>query len=385
MRFHCTNTEVDKYYDNKRRERQRMRREAGKQSDSGDSEEDQDDDTTAAKLFNDKIVARANLGQIAGAAIASIHTLPLLIPKGNYSLDFYSTFAKMHGKTHDYKLMYKDINKIFLLNKPDGVRMVYLLQLDQPLRQGMTLHHYIALNFEIDREQKLKINLPPADCEKKNLKPEMEGKLYDMLSELFTNLVGVKKIVVPGDFKSSRGCKAISCSVKAAEGYLFPLKSSLIFIHKPVIYLRHTELKHVEFGRTGTGISRTFDLTLTKLKDDSSHTFLSIDKDEHDILVAYFKESGVKMKTVDNEGNKADLKSPQKQVEPADEEEDEDGEDESFEDSGEGDEDSEADMGSDSDVSMIDEEMDKNEIKALKKEAGNIDMTGGRPKRGSRK
>lgn len=156
----------------------------------------------------------------------------------------------------------------------------------------------------------------------------MEGKLYDMLSELFTNLVGVKKIVVPGDFKSSRGCKAISCSVKAAEGYLFPLKSSLIFIHKPVIYLRHTELKHVEFGRTGTGISRTFDLTLTKLKDDSSHTFLSIDKDEHDILVAYFKESGVKMKTVDNEGNKADLKSPQKQVEPADEEDDEDGEDE---------------------------------------------------------
>jgi len=113
-----------------------------------------------AKLFNDKIVARANIGQIAGAAIASIHTLPLLIPKGNYSLDFYSTFAKMHGKTHDYKLMYKDINKIFLLNKPDGVRMVYLLQLDQPLRQGMTLHHYIALNFEIDREQKLKINLP---------------------------------------------------------------------------------------------------------------------------------------------------------------------------------------------------------------------------------
>jgi structure-specific recognition protein 1 len=67
---------------------------------------------------------------------------------------------------------------------------------------------------------------------------------------LFNSLVGIKKIIVPGDFKSSKGAKAISCSVKAAEGHLFPLKSSLVFIHKPVLYIRHSELKHVEFGRT---------------------------------------------------------------------------------------------------------------------------------------
>jgi len=54
----------------------------------------------------------------------------MIIPRGNYSLDFYGNFAKLHGKTHDYKIMFKDINKIFLLQKPDGVHMVYLLQLD---------------------------------------------------------------------------------------------------------------------------------------------------------------------------------------------------------------------------------------------------------------
>jgi structure-specific recognition protein 1 len=58
----------------------------------------------------------------------------MIIPRGKYSLDFYSNFAKLHGKTHDYKIMFKDINKIFLLQKPDGVHMVYLLQLDQALR-----------------------------------------------------------------------------------------------------------------------------------------------------------------------------------------------------------------------------------------------------------
>jgi structure-specific recognition protein 1 len=102
------------------------------------------------------------------------------------------------------------------------------------------------------------------------LKPEIEGKLYDVLSILFNNLVGIKKIIVPGEFKSSKGCKALNCCFKAADGYIFPLKSSIVFIHKPVIYIRHSELKYVEFSRTETGIARTFDLILTTLKDDKS-------------------------------------------------------------------------------------------------------------------
>ena len=124
------------------------------------------------------------------------------------------------------------------------------------------------MNFELEREVKLKINLTEEELQTKygeNLKSELEGKLYDVLSTLFNNLVGIKKIIVPGEFKSNKGTKAISCNVKAAEGYLF------------------------------------------KLKDDQPVTFLSIDRDEHKILVEYFKTANVKMKTVDNEGNKSEL------------------------------------------------------------------------------
>jgi structure-specific recognition protein 1 len=82
---------------------------------------------TAAKLFDDKIHKKANIGEFAGAVIASIQDLPLIIPRGYYSLEFYNTFAKLHGKTHDYKIMFKDISKVFMLTKPDGVHMVYLI------------------------------------------------------------------------------------------------------------------------------------------------------------------------------------------------------------------------------------------------------------------
>lgn len=88
---------------------------------------------------------------------------------------------------------------------------------------------------------------------------------------------------MPGEFQSDKGTKAVKCSVKAAEGYFYPMKSSVIFIHKPVLYIRHSELKYVEFSRIGegtSGVSRSFDLILTKMKDDSQVTFLSIDKAE---------------------------------------------------------------------------------------------------------
>jgi structure-specific recognition protein 1 len=129
--------------------------------------------------------------------------LPLIIPRGYYSLEFYNNFAKLHGKTHDYKIMFKDISKVFMLAKPDGVHMVYLIQLDQPMRTGGQLNHFVAMNFELEREVKVKIKMTPEEIQAKygnNLKQETEGKLYDVLSQLFNHLVGVKRIIVPGEF-----------------------------------------------------------------------------------------------------------------------------------------------------------------------------------------
>lgn len=85
-------------------------------------------------MLNEKIIKAANLGEFAGEMIATVPEVPLIIPRGKYSFDFYSTFAKLHGKTNDYKILYKDITKCFLLPKPGGVHMAYLLQLTAPLR-----------------------------------------------------------------------------------------------------------------------------------------------------------------------------------------------------------------------------------------------------------
>jgi structure-specific recognition protein 1 len=97
----------------------------------------------------------------------------------------------------------------------------------------------------------------------------MEGPLFDILSRLFKEIIKIN-ILIPGDFRTSKGEDCIKCSVKASDGNLYPLKSSLIFIHKPVIYIKHSEIKFVELSRIGqlggSGMpSRSFDMTITKL------------------------------------------------------------------------------------------------------------------------
>jgi structure-specific recognition protein 1 len=114
------------------------------------------------------------------------------------------------------------------------------------------------------------------------LQPEVEGPIYDVLSKLFKVLAKVN-ILIPGEFKSAKGDEAIKCSIKASDGYLYPLKSSLVFIHKPFHYIKLTEIKYVEFSRiggmgAGMPASRSFDMTVTCLSDLPAITFGGIDK-----------------------------------------------------------------------------------------------------------
>jgi len=68
--------------------------------------------------------------------------------------------------------------------------------------------------------------------------------------------------------------------------------------------VRHSEIKFVEFSRIAQGgqaANRSFDLTITKLKDNTTISFASIEKEEQRLLTEYFKSAGIKMRVVDPE------------------------------------------------------------------------------------
>ena len=108
MRFYVPNMEEKEEED--KGEDDKMETEGDKEKkEDGESE----DETTPAKVFNDLIIKHANLGDTAGDIIASFHDLPLQVPRGKYTLDMFSNYARFHGRTHDYKILYKDIVKVF--------------------------------------------------------------------------------------------------------------------------------------------------------------------------------------------------------------------------------------------------------------------------------
>ena len=126
MRFQVPNSELSLW-----QEEQKDLEGGGRSTDGIDSKPDQ---MTAAKVLNEKIQKRVvNPAGLESAIITSVQDLALLTPRGNFSLDFYESFARLHGKTHDHKMSYGDINKVFMLQQPDKAHIVYVLQLDSPL------------------------------------------------------------------------------------------------------------------------------------------------------------------------------------------------------------------------------------------------------------
>ena len=76
----------------------------------------------------------------------------------------------------------------------------------------------------------------------------MSGKYSNLVAKIFKIVTG-KKVFVTGKFKSHRDNDAISCSVKANDGLLYPLEKQFIWLHRPPLVIRFDEVSTVEFQR----------------------------------------------------------------------------------------------------------------------------------------
>jgi len=133
MRFYVPNMEEIKNEGEEIKEKPKKVVEVEKKEGEDGDENVDEDAITPAKQFNDKIREFTGLGDAVGDVIASIKDLPLLVPRGKLDFEMYDTYAKLHGKTHNYKILYKDILKVFQLPRNDINKVDILIQLKKPL------------------------------------------------------------------------------------------------------------------------------------------------------------------------------------------------------------------------------------------------------------
>ncbi|GAB5586132.1 FACT complex subunit [Umbelopsis nana] len=271
----------------------------------GNTDEDDGEELNADAVFYENVKSKLELGQLTSENIVQFQEVLCLTPRGRYNIDMFQDFLRLRGKSYDYKIMYSSIIKLFLLLKPDEVHVMFVIGLDPPLRQGQTKYPFLVFQFVRDEEIDVDLNI-----DEETLKEKYDGKLqktydaptYEIVSTVFRALTG-RKVTVPSNFRSHHGSLGIKSSMKANEGYLYPLEKCFLFIPKPPTFIPHSEIGVVTFSRVSAstgGSSRTFDMKFS-MKTGHDYQFSSINREEYANLEEFIKSKKIKMKNELNE------------------------------------------------------------------------------------
>merc|ERR1711972_694275 len=114
---------------------------------------------------------------------------------------------------------------------------------------------------------------------------------------LLKDLTG-KPVVSPAsslNLKNQHHC--VRAAHKTEWGYLFLLKKSMIFIPKPVVFIRYDEIERLEIVK-GMSRARSFDITV-HLVGKQAIEFGQIEFEEKDELKRFLQDVGVRLDDTD--------------------------------------------------------------------------------------
>ena len=241
------------------------------------------EESSAASVWYDTLVDKAQIGDVAGDSFASFMDVLHLTPRGRFDIDLYESSFRLRGKTYDYKIQYDNIKKFFLLPKPDDVHTLITIGLDPPLRQGQTRYPFVVMQFKREEDVELDVNVSEEDLEgkyKDRLQTKYSGPSFIVLTHLFRGLASKKVISPSKEFSSRHNQSAVKCSIKANEGQLYCMDKSFMFVPKPATYIAMDHISAITMSRVGGAVSasRTFDITMILKGGHGEHQFSNINR-----------------------------------------------------------------------------------------------------------
>ncbi|KAF2673378.1 SSrecog-domain-containing protein [Microthyrium microscopicum] len=272
----------------------------GDEDEEAENGDEAGEDQNAANVFYETLVEKAEIGEVAGDTFATFLEVLHLTPRGRFDIDLYESSFRLRGKTYSYRIQYDAIKKFFVLPKPDDVHQLICMGLDPPVRQGQTRYPFLVMQFKNDEEVTLDLNMTDDKLKEQynnRLQSHYEGPQHQVIANVFKGLSG-KKITGQSKHFSSRHSQAgVKCSIKANEGFLYPLDRSLLFVPKPATYISFDNVQGVTLSRVGGALtaSRTFDLTVSMKNSMPDYQFSSINREEQTMLEEFFKAKGIKV------------------------------------------------------------------------------------------
>ncbi|CAP28820.2 Protein CBR-HMG-4 [Caenorhabditis briggsae] len=256
-----------------------------------------EEDVDKVEEFKKAVLAYAGLEAETEQPIVLLTDILCTTPRGRYDIKVYPTSIALHGKTYDYKIPIKSINRLFLVPHKDGRSVFFVLSLNPPIRQGQTRYSYLIMDFPKDEEQELELSLTDEQLEESNgaLKRTMDGPIYKTVSVVFKAICNLK-ITEPGRFIGHSGTPAIQCTHRQNPGLLYPLEKGFLFIHKPAMYLRYEDVSSCHLARSDGGtVTRTVDFEVD-MKSGGPIIFNTMEKEENNKLFDYLSKKNIKIR-----------------------------------------------------------------------------------------
>ena len=350
----------------------------------------------------------SDVADIKGASGVSLVEFPedicqFLVPRGRFKIELFPTFMRIVGSSAAFTVQYKSITRMAYLPVPTGssgghaeaTRFAIVVSLDDPVRQGLQRHPHLVMQLE-KKAVTAALRIPEVDIKAGKYEglgadgaESVTGELPKLVASLLKKVSG-KAVFKPENFTSHTGQRCVRCSHRAQDGLLFPLEKSMMWIHKPTVFLRYADIEVAEAQRAGTsgaGAARTWDLAVhcrASGAGEKAHeyVFQQIDRSEKDGIVKFLKDRNVNVKAPDESARGAGA------LAEADEDEGDDDDDEEDEDASVGsddDDDDDDDSGSGSGSGSGDADEDEGFGRKKGKKAKGGKKEGGKKRKGGDK
>eukprot|EP00877_Chromochloris_zofingiensis_P001952 jgi/Chrzof1/11758/Cz06g08180.t1 len=170
---------------------------------------------------------------------------------------------------------------------------------DSTVMNGKTRLEMIVIQMLADTT--LQLPVPPG---LEHLGPTLSGPAAVVLCQLLGGMLehagpDTWLSTNPDTFKSAKGDLCVAAYIKANQGWLFPMERALCYIGKPALFIRHADIRAVEFQRANK-TSSTFDMVIHATGKPIE--FGQIEQAQLSHIQAYFARSRVQMTAGDANG-----------------------------------------------------------------------------------
>lgn len=99
--------------------------------------------------ITEEISKRANIQDSSADSLFTFKQVMFIVPRGRMDIEAHPLYLKLHGPSASYNVLYKNIQHFFLLQRPDS-HLVFVIQMEPPLRQGQTTYPFLLVQFQND-------------------------------------------------------------------------------------------------------------------------------------------------------------------------------------------------------------------------------------------